>query len=715
MSKKNSSKITQLAPVPCSPEDPCKVCGGVHHPCYTRGEELWCAYIESEEDVQRFTPEGYEFFGTVPGSGQAVFVPIKIADQRKQQIEHTPGEKIEPSTLKETIEELVQASLPKSELEIKIPLVAKRFQYFTNDVWRLYHTKEQEIEEAETRSDRVTEINQLLKIGNYELKLSKYLRPSLATPLEKIATYLGSNTAAMLTTLLPVAGSLLKTGTQLELIRATEFYALPILYTGIVAESGSSKSPTQKTILKPLFRMQAQAEEDHAYALQDWEAENKRARNSDETPPEKPAVHEYYTTDATREAIVLIQSQQPDRGFLGWFDELSALIGGQNQYRNGKGADKEAILSGRDGTGIKMNRASGKRAFVQSSAFSITGSTQPDTLRKMIGDFSDPTGQWARFLWTVLPIKPARFPEDETSYDISDFLHGVYVRLESFEPKTYRMSTEARSLYARWYNELDDLRLTQPQQGLRAVYAKMKGDTGTLALLLHCINSAVDSGRQPSEEISLETMKAAISLAKFYIGQVKLIHAEGGNESGELEQSYTKLIRLSERKGWIKARDAQNLCREFRKLSPDTVRSHFRELEAMGLGSTRGTGRQLEWQASTYASEEFPDIDSTLPTASRNGPDLRQYTPDVVTSVDGQSIENSEFAPNRQNGHSSNGLTSNGHLNGNGKKSETTTTTLKPQINGKPLLAADTDRLDLSTEADTFSQQAWENGDNGRG
>jgi CRISPR-associated protein Cmr3 len=633
------------------------------HPCYTRGEELWCGFVESEQEAIRYTPDGYEFFGGAP-SGQAVFVPIKVADLRKQQIEHTPGEH-EPQTLRSAIEEIVHASLTKSELEIKIPEIAKQFKYHTIDIWRLYQTKEQEIEETETRSDRVSEINQLLKIGNYELKLSKYLRPRLADPLEKIAGYLGSNSAAMLTTLLPVAGSLLKTGTQLELIRATEFYALPVVYTGIVAESGSAKSPTQKTILKPLFKLQALAEEDHQFAIEGWEQEVRDKRNTDEKPPEKPPVREYYTTDATREAVIMIQAQQPDLGFLGWFDELSALIGTQNQYRNGKGADKEAILSGRDGTGIKMNRASGKRAFVKSSAFSITGSTQPDTLRKMIGDFSDPTGQWARFLWTVLPIKPARFPEDETSYDISDFLEGVYVRLASFDPQTYRMSTEARSLYANWYNELDDLRLTQPQQGLRAVYAKMKGDTGTLALLLHCINSAIDSGCQPSADISADTMRAAISLAKFYIGQVKLIHADGSTDSGEIEQSYTKLIRLSERKGYIKARDAQSSDRVFRKMPTDRVRSHFRELEAMGLGTTRGTGRTLEWKAKPYALMEFPDS----PIADGRTPKLA-----AIADTAGQIADTSKSGQTKQNqGTPPKLLTADSdqfHFNGNGKRDE---------------------------------------------
>lgn len=703
MSKRQQRSVTQLTPVQCSPDEPCRVCGGVSHPCYTRGEELWCAFIENEQEAIRYAPEGYEFFGCTP-SGQSVFVPVKIADQRKQGFEVSGESPAEASTLREAIEALVYASPTKSELELQIPEIAKRFHYHSNDIWRLYQTKEQETEAIETRSERAAEIENLLKIGNYDLKLTDYLGSELATPLEKVAQHLGSSSSAMLTTLLPVAASLLRVGTRLELIRATEFYALPILYTGVIAESGSAKSPTQKTILKPLFKLQSEEDQAHGYQMQDWEADVASARNTNEKPPDKPHIREYFITDATREAIVMIQSQQPDRGFLGWFDELSALIGGQNQYRNGKGTDKEAILSGRDGTGSKTIRASGKRSHNPHNSYSITGSTQPDTLRKLIGDFSDPSGHWSRFLWSVLPIKPARFPVNATHYDVSGLLYSVYLRLEDFEPKTYRMSTGATKVYADWYNELDDRRLIEPRQGLRAVYSKMKADTGTLALLLHCINAAVDN-RLPEDEISIAIMKAAIRLSKFYLGQVKLIHAEGGADTSEAEWIYTKMIRLSERRGWLKAKDAQNFDRVFKKMTPDQVRSHFRELEIMGLGTTRGTGRQLEWRASTYASTEFPDLEpSTVPNVPPFSASRQTNQTAVDIPVDAQSTVNTGVLEKRRqvDNLTTSELSTNGHGSPNGKMSTASSLSTDSVSNSaNSTETRDTASTYLSTETST--------------
>jgi hypothetical protein len=242
-----------------------------------------------------------------------------------------------PEDLNRAIEGLIHANTPQSQLEALLPQLAKQSDRTSSDVWRLYRAKLTETEQASSRSSRSRELLQTLMLTRQELRLGDYLDQRLAEPLETIAEGLGSNGAAMLTTLLPVAATLLKVGTKLELIATTHFYALPIIYTGVLAESGSAKSPTQKVILEPLFDMQSKADDEYNNRLEDYEAA--KAAKRDDIPP-KPQPREYYTIDSTREAIATIQSQQPDRGFLGWFDELSALIGGQNQYRNGRAATR---------------------------------------------------------------------------------------------------------------------------------------------------------------------------------------------------------------------------------------------------------------------------------------------------------------------------------------------------------------------------------------
>jgi uncharacterized membrane protein YgcG len=502
-------------------------------------------------------------------------------------------------SLRDHVLEILNQNQDRSRREEAFIKLAKRAQATTREIKDLAASLETEVDLEESRSDRKTEIENLLKVNKYQLTLSDYLDPSVALPLERVAKWMGTTPAAMLTTLYPVVGSLLKVGTRLELIKATDFYALPIAYSGVVCESGAAKSPAQKTILKPLFALQDEAEIEYKERLLDYQqelSEWKKKKDSDEPAPEQPFAHEYYTTDATSEAIALIQSQQPNDGFLGWFDELPALFKSQGQYKNGRGADGEKILSGRDGTGFKVNRASGKRLVVNQSAYSITGSLQPSILRQMMGDFTDANGQWARFFWTVMQVQPAPYPDDAITFDVSGFLKGIYKRLRNLPPTTYTLSSQAQKLYRNWYNELDRLKLAESRQGLRAVYSKMKGDTGVLALLLHCFNGCVVEGSTPNLEVDEVTMAAAIKLSKYHIDQVKLIHSEGDAANGDVAAIHAKIIQLSERKGWIKAADVRDIDRQAKKqFSADDIRRHFQELEASGFGTTRGQRTKLMW------------------------------------------------------------------------------------------------------------------------
>jgi hypothetical protein len=124
----------------------------------------------------------------------------------------------------------------------------------------------------------------------------------------------------------------------------------------------------------------------------------------------------------------------------------------------------------------------------------------------------------------------------------------------------------------------------------------MKGDTGVLALLLHCFNACVVEGSTPAPEIDEATMAAAIKLSKYHIGQVKLIHSEGDVANGDLAALHAKIIQLSERKGWLKAADVRDIDRQTKKqFSADDIRRHFQELACSGFGQTRGQRTKLMW------------------------------------------------------------------------------------------------------------------------
>ncbi|KKD38902.1 hypothetical protein WN50_06465 [Limnoraphis robusta CS-951] len=244
------------------------------------------------------------------------------------------------STIREDLKRLIDSNLSESEQEERLQEIAKQYDKTDGQVNRLYKHILKESESNEQLDQHKAELEQLLKIDSQTIRLSEFLHPHLAKPLAQISQWLGMPESAMLTVLLPVAASLMPIDTRLELAKPTGFYAHPILYTGLVGESGIGKTPVLKKIISPLYSMQSEALTEHNQAMEDWEQACSLAEKNNEPEPPQPKLHNYFTSDATTEAIGKIQNDQPTRGFVGYFDELEGLFKGANQYHNsGKGND----------------------------------------------------------------------------------------------------------------------------------------------------------------------------------------------------------------------------------------------------------------------------------------------------------------------------------------------------------------------------------------
>ncbi len=187
------------------------------------------------------------------------------------------------------------------------------------------------------------------------------------------------------------------------------------------------------------------------------------------------------------------------------------------------------------------------------------------------------------------------FPEDTANMIIDELLYALYKNLGKVE-RFFKLSPESKKAFKDWFIRSDELKMTEPKQALRAVYAKSQRLAGELALILHCIKYSFHQ-EEPPQDVGLEIMQAAIKLTKFYIGQVKLIHANSCASKDNLPATYFKIINLSKRKGWLKAKDVQNSIRDFRKEQPNQIRSIFQELTFIGYGVTKDEGNKLIWNA----------------------------------------------------------------------------------------------------------------------
>jgi hypothetical protein len=555
--------------------------------------------------------------GFAPGSGDSDSDPPKLRRGARYTPKNPPREL---AAIKRQIKDILIRDLPPSELlaeQIRIradnPGISER------ECEKLFETIAAELELEESRSEVRSEVDNLLKLGDQSLNLGEFLPTDLAEPLNELSKNLNIRPEVCLTSLLVAASSLHKTQTELVIHKGQGFSVPPTIFAGLVSESGQKKSPLLKAIIKkPLSVLQrekrlaySKAEIEYDKAIAEWDKCKSEERSSKfpNGKPKQPTQQLYYFTNSTGEGLLYQFQAHPDKALLALVDELVGLFASQNKYSGGRGSDRQDILSAFDGTGATVLRASGTKADIDGLLLSICGTIQPEVLKRLMKDCSDPDGQWARFLWVNQPLAAATLGDDDgSSVDLSERLLSYYRAIDGLPKRVYRLSRPAYLRYQPVYNQLEQLRVSHPLPGMRAVYSKMEGYIGRLALNLHVIHELSCGKTLPDEEIPLSILECAIALAKFYIGQVKLIHANCSASLGDIAPHLAKIVELSKRMdattgiSWIKAKVVQTGYDSRHRPRPNAVRSWFRELEALGLGSTRSTGIRLEY------SWKLPDL-----------------------------------------------------------------------------------------------------------
>ena len=388
--------------------------------------------------------------------------------------------------------------------------------------------------------------------------------------------------------------------------RDFDFDVKPNLFTAIVAPPSQKKSPILKAIAKKPLRVLERKSREQWKRLQEeykkieqrynsLSKEQKEQQFPNGLPQSPPKCRKVYSfSDATTEGIRNQIEAYPEQGLIGLPDELARLIKSANKYRGGKGSDEEDLLSFYDGGGETVLRADGLAGDFDNLLLSILGSIQPGVLQNLIKDCQDENGKWARFIFVNQPLAASTMSADGGNFDLTPMLSDLYEKVNQLPPVEYKPEREAFTYYCSIYNELERRRCTEPHGGLSAAWGKAEGRVGKLACNLHVVHELV-AGRTPSEFIPKARYEEAFTITMFGMQQLFSLYKELGEEEA-LATHLVKVISLSQEKGrFIKAKEVQSLYNTKYRPSPDTVRSWFRELKAMGKGTTRGDGRSLEF------------------------------------------------------------------------------------------------------------------------
>ena len=565
------------------------------------------------------------------------------------------------SNLREEVEKLLESGLAPSQIEITE--LAQKFGIHPVEVEKIYQDRERQLERDDERLDRKRDIEKLQEISDRRLTLEKYLHPSLAEPIEKVAKWMGIDAEAVLTHLLPVVAGLIHPSSSIVAKECIDFKQPFILYTGTVGDTGVKKTATQNIVKKPLVKLQSEEEERYAKEMVAYEAELAKFQESDDkgAPPQKPQpICEFYVDNVTVESLDKIKGNQPHKGLTLIKDELSGLFASHGAYKKGKGSDKESYLSGWNGDGVKKNRCSDEsRVSLTRDSLSITGGIQPEKLRALLGDFTDTQGEWARFLWYHMPMRPYKIPRSDTRYTLGTLLEATYRKLNSLPPLEFFFDKSGQTFFDDWYDKKYEQTRNEVKPGLRAAIAKMPGQAVRLIGVLHVLNGVSSEQSEVDTKIPLPTVRAGCHLADFYLGQVTLLQGDGAVLNGELTPVLKKLLDKVEEVQSLTARQAIAGLRDLSKKTATQVRELFTDLAAMGLADVRGNGSRLTLVSKVLTTadkdERTSNYDSTrivensnskvLTTADKVLTDLQQVESPLeqeIERINSQSADNAD-------------------------------------------------------------------------
>jgi hypothetical protein len=417
-----------------------------------------------------------------------------------------------------------------------------------------------------------------------------------------------------------------------------------IVWTAVVGESGTAKTPAFKLAMRPIRERQRKALERHAEAMRQHEAdlahyekalaEWKRDKKSTDEPPEKPEAPQAercIVSDTTVEALAPLLLANA-RGLLLARDELAGWIGSFDRYAGGKGgADAAHWLSMHNGESIIVDRKTGnpRTIFVPQAAVSVCGGIQPAILHRALGIEHRESGLAARLLLTCPPRKAKRWTEADIDPAAEAEIARLIDRLYELQPTigdegeprpvVVGLTPDAKAAWKAYYNDHAQEQADLAGE-LSAAWSKLEEYAARLALVDHFARWAADDPTLASADVvDAASMAAGIALATWFKGEARRVYALLGESDDEREQR--RLVEWLERRGGsATARDVQMGCRWLR--DPGAADAALEQLAKSGWGNWEPTPPGRRGQPTRHFRLSAVNSNSALPTENSNTVDV---------------------------------------------------------------------------------------------
>ncbi len=378
-----------------------------------------------------------------------------------------------------------------------------------------------------------------------------------------------------------------------------------ILWTAVVGESGTQKTPAFRLALAAVRARQHRLMREHERAMAEWETaravheaalaawkrDAARGKADREPPaaPRRPACARGWIDDCTVEALATLLLENP-RGLLMLRDELSGWFS-FGRYKNGGGGDDVARwLEVFDAGTLVVDRKTTGTVYVPSAAVSIAGGVQPLVLERSIGRQHRENGLLARLLLAYPPRRPTRWTEAELDPRIECELAAVFDRLYALEPdpgpdgdpapRVLPLGPAAKAIFAAFVDEhgKETFALVGDEA---AAWSKLGGYAARLALVLHLVRAAAgDPSLADPDVVDEASVEAGIALSRWFAAEARRVYAEFS--TGAEDREILRLADLASRQGGPVSQREWQRIRSHR--TADAAREELDRLAAAGHG-----------------------------------------------------------------------------------------------------------------------------------
>jgi hypothetical protein len=294
-----------------------------------------------------------------------------------------------------------------------------------------------------------------------------------------------------------------------------------------VAPPSSAKTPALKMVAAPVYREQGKLHEIFR---------KKQKAHADGLQEDKPKESVLCVSDCTTEKLAEVLHDNV-RGVLQLRDELTGWVSAMNQYKAGRGADRQFYLSVWAGEPVNVHRKNQERGsvFVAHPFLGVCGGLPPDLLDWLRGERKLCDGFLDRILFTF-PTPPRAIAEDWCCLEDqhAEQWEKVLTALRQLEmvdepegaqrPLFVAMTSTARRAWEAFTGRLaDEMNTTALPDCLRGPWGKMRGYGARLALIVHCLRLA--SHEIQVNTVDDESIKRADRLVSYFQSHARKVYA----------------------------------------------------------------------------------------------------------------------------------------------------------------------------------------------